>query len=75
MHLRNALEEAVFRVKASLIERNDITGISDLDELLEWVEYESETATLADIQNHCDKLFSRFNVRVEPMKTEDISNM
>jgi len=33
IHLRNALEEAVYSVKTSLTERNDIAGISELDDL------------------------------------------
>lgn len=67
MHLRNALEEAVYSVKSSLVEKNDITGISDLDDILEWVEYDSEGASIGDIQARCDQLQNRFGVTVEPM--------
>ena len=65
IHLRNALEEAVYSVKSSLTERNDIVGITELDDTLNWLEYESETATTEELQRKADHLFSRFGVRVD----------
>ena len=70
LHLRNALEEAVYSIKSSLVEKNDVLGISDLGDILEWVEYESESASIGEIQSRCDTLRSRFGVTVEPMKEE-----
>jgi L1 cell adhesion molecule like protein len=65
IHLRNALEEAVYNVKSSLTERNDIVGISELDDILSWLEYDSENATHEEIQKKADQLYSRFGVRVD----------
>lgn len=71
IHLRNALEEAVYRVKSTCTDKNDIKGITDLDEVLEWLEYDSETASLEEVQQHCDNLFTRFGIRVE-VTSEDV---
>jgi L1 cell adhesion molecule like protein len=65
INLRNALEEAVYNVKSSLTERNDIVGISELDDILTWLEYESESATHDQIQRKADQLQQRFGVRVD----------
>lgn len=65
IHLRNALEEAVYSVKSSLTERNDIVGISELDDILSWLEYDSESATHDEIQRKADQLYSRFGIRVD----------
>ena len=51
--------------------RNDIRGITDLDDYLEWLEYESEAASEGDVQAKCDELFSRYGVRVEPGSSTD----
>jgi L1 cell adhesion molecule like protein len=72
MHLRNALEEAVYSIKSTLVEKNDVIGISDLGDMLEWVEYESESASIGEIQSRCDTLRSRFGVTVEPLKMEKV---
>ena len=65
IHLRNALEEAVYGVKSSLTERNDIAGISELDDILTWLEYDSETASHEEIQRKADELQRKFGVRVD----------
>lgn len=70
IHLRNALEEAVYSVKSALTERNDIVGISELDDVLNWLEYESEGATHEEIQRKADQLYSRFGVRVDASSRE-----
>jgi molecular chaperone DnaK (HSP70) len=91
IHLRNALEEAVYRVKSSLTERylsshtytlslsldcplprNDIQGINDLDDVMNWLEYESETASLEEVQKHCDELFKRYGYRVHTLSDEEL---
>jgi heat shock 70kDa protein 1/2/6/8 len=91
IHLRNALEEAVYRVKSSLTERyspvpsfpplpplalivsrNDIQGINDLDEVMNWLEYDSETASLEEVQKHCDDLFKRYGYRVHTLSDEEL---
>ena len=65
IHLRNALEEAVYSVKHSLTERNDIVGISELDDIVNWLEYDSESATHDEIQRKADQLYQRFGVKVD----------
>jgi len=70
IHLRNALEEAVYSVKAALTERNDIAGITELDDTLTWLEYDSESATYEEIRKKADQLTSRFGVRVDASSRE-----
>jgi len=65
IHLRNALEEAVYTVKSNLTERNDITGIMELDDVITWIECESETASHDQLQRKADQLYSRFGVPVD----------
>ncbi|CAE7486309.1 HSP70-5 [Symbiodinium microadriaticum] len=71
IHLRNALEEAVYRVKSACTDSNDIRGITDLDDYLDWLEYDSEAASEAEVQAKCDELFKRYGVRVVPGSTTD----
>lgn len=70
IHLRNAVEEAVYGIKSSLTERNDIAGISELDDVLTWLEYDSESATYEEIQRKADQIYSRFGVRVDASNRE-----
>jgi L1 cell adhesion molecule like protein len=70
IHLRNAFEEAVYSIKSSLTERNDIAGIAELDDTLNWLEYDSEGATYEEIRRKADQLYSRFGVRVDPSSRE-----
>jgi L1 cell adhesion molecule like protein len=65
IHLKNALEESVYGVKTNLTERNDIAGISDLDEILTWLEYDAESASFQELQKKADQLYSRFGVKVD----------
>eukprot|EP01039_Chlorochromonas_danica_P000746 gene746-810_t len=65
IHLRNALEEAVYTIKSDLTERNDITGITELDDVISWIESESETASYELLSRKADQLFARFGVRVD----------
>jgi len=66
IHMRNALEEAIYTVKSSLTERNDIFGISELDEFITWVESESDSASYEQLSRKADQLHSRFGIRVDP---------
>lgn len=65
IHLRNALEEAVYTVKSDLTERNDIAGITELDDVISWIESESDSATYEALQRKADQLFARFGVRAD----------
>jgi molecular chaperone DnaK (HSP70) len=65
IHLRNALEESVYRIKSSLTEKNDIVGMTELDDILNWLETESDAASHDQIQKKCDQLYSKFGVRVD----------
>jgi len=70
IHLRNAFEEAVYSIKNSLTERNDIMGIAELDDTLTWLEYESESASYEEIMKKADELHTRFGVKVDPSSRE-----
>lgn len=64
IHLRNALEEAVFGVKSKYMEKNDIVGIGELDSILEWLEYDSEEATLEQVKAKCAFMQTKFGIQV-----------
>jgi heat shock protein 1/8 len=66
IHLRNALEESIYTIKSSLTEKNDIAGISELDEFITWVEQESESATYEALSRKADQLQSKFGIKVDP---------
>eukprot|EP00388_Colpodella_angusta_P038377 GDKK01044252.1.p2 GENE.GDKK01044252.1~~GDKK01044252.1.p2 ORF type:complete len:240 (-),score=70.15 GDKK01044252.1:163-882(-) len=65
IHMRNALEEAIYSVKSSLTERNDIAGISELDDFISWVEAESDSATYEQLSRKGDQLHAKFGVKVD----------
>ena len=65
IHMRNALEEAIYSVKSSLTERNDIAGISELDDFISWVEAESDSATYEQLSRKGDQLYAKFGVKVD----------
>ncbi|RYG64241.1 hypothetical protein EON64_14385 [archaeon] len=65
IHLRNALEEAVYTVKSDLTERNDIAGITELDDVISWIESEADSASFDALQRKADQLFARFGVRAD----------
>ena len=72
IHLKNALEEAVFRVKSKYMERNDIVGIGDLDDILEWLEYDSEEASLDEVKSKCAFMKSKYGIVISvDSKLED----
>jgi hypothetical protein len=50
--------------------RNDIRGITDLDDILDWLEYDSDTADINQIQKKCDELFNRYGLRVDPINMD-----
>ena len=65
IHLRNAIEEAIYSVKSTLTERNDIAGISELDDLITWIESEADEASYEALSRKADQIYSRFGVRVD----------
>jgi L1 cell adhesion molecule like protein len=66
IHFKNAFEEAAYSIKSTLTERNDIMGISDLDEYLTWLEYDAESASIQEMQRKADQLYTRFGIKVDP---------
>lgn len=64
IHLRNALEEVVFSVKSKYMEKNDIVGIGKLDSILEWLEYDSEEASLEEVKGKCTFMKTKFGIDV-----------
>lgn len=64
IQLRNGLEESVYTLKARFLDNNDITGMNQLDGVIEWLENESEAASLEDIQKQCDMIYRKFGVNV-----------
>ena len=71
IHLRNALEEAVYNIKSRLLERNDLLGITALDDLLQWLDEESQDASLAEIQTKCDYVGRTYGIMVNTDSREE----
>eukprot|EP00349_Pseudokeronopsis_sp_Brazil_P010561 CAMPEP_0202971614 /NCGR_PEP_ID=MMETSP1396-20130829/28683_1 /ASSEMBLY_ACC=CAM_ASM_000872 /TAXON_ID= /ORGANISM="Pseudokeronopsis sp., Strain Brazil" /LENGTH=634 /DNA_ID=CAMNT_0049701155 /DNA_START=11 /DNA_END=1915 /DNA_ORIENTATION=+ len=65
IHLRNAIEEAIYSVKTNLTERNDIAGITELDDLITWIESEADEASYEALSRKADQIYSKFGVRVD----------
>jgi heat shock protein 1/8 len=65
IHLRNALEEAVYTVKSNLTDHNDIAGISELEDLVVWLETEGDSATIEQLGRKADYVFQRFGIQVD----------
>lgn len=65
IHLRNAIEEGVYNIKSSLTERNDIVGMTELDDTLNWLEYEAEGASYEELERKAGQISSRFGVRID----------
>lgn len=66
IHMRNALEEAIYSIKSTLTERNDIAGISELDDFISWMEAEADGASYEQLQKKGDQLHAKFGIRVDP---------
>lgn len=66
IHTKNALEEAIYSIKSTLTERNDIAGISELDDFLTWMDSDAESATIEQLQKKADQLHARFGIKVDP---------
>lgn len=75
INLRNALEESVFRVKSAFVEKNDITGTLELDDILTWLEYDSEQASYDELQRKVEQFSAKFGMKVESVSVKDATNM
>lgn len=42
---------------------------------MNWLEFESEEASLEDIQQHCDNLFKRYGIRVQSLSDDEVHNL
>jgi len=72
IHLRNALEEAVYRVKSQFAEKNDISGTLELDDILGWLEYDSEQASYEEVQQKAEAFTDKFGLKVEPISSSEV---
>lgn len=72
IHLRNALEEAVYRVKSQFAEKNDISGTLELDDILGWLEYDSEQASYEEVQRKAEVFTEKFGLKVEPISSAEV---
>lgn len=52
--------------------RNDIESLTQLDDILGWLEYDSDEASLEDVQQRCDWMFKKYHIRVTPNEEERI---
>jgi L1 cell adhesion molecule like protein len=65
IHFRNAFEETVYTIKSDLTQRNDINGITELDDVITWIECESDGASYEQLQKKADQLYSKFGIKVD----------
>jgi heat shock 70kDa protein 1/2/6/8 len=65
--LRNNIEEAVYDMKSRCVESNDIMGLSQLDDVMEWIEDSEafESATHAELCAKADMLNNKFGIKID----------
>ncbi|KAG5190073.1 molecular chaperones HSP70/HSC70, HSP70 superfamily [Tribonema minus] len=72
LRLTSSLEEAVYRGLSVARERKDIMAVSELDELRDWLDEQSQAASLAKLQEKAAMLKTKFNIDVHVRaSTED----
>jgi len=66
--LRNSIEEVVYDLKSRCVETNDIMGLSQLDDVLEWIEDSEafEGATHSELLTKCEEINKKFGVNPNP---------
>ena len=62
---RTALEEAIFTAQ-STVKPDDTAGMTELEDLMDWLELDSETATLEDMKSRGRMVEDKFNILVKP---------
>ena len=62
---RTALEEAIFTAQ-SAVKPDDTAGMTELEDLMDWLELDSETATLEDMKSRGRMVEDKFNILVKP---------
>jgi len=65
IYLRNSLEEAVYSVKSSFVESGNIFAVSELDDILTWLEEESESASYDELRRKADLMATKFGVTID----------
>ena len=62
---KTALEEAIFTCQ-SKVSADDAEGVVQLEDLMDWLELDSDSATLEDMKKRGETIENQFNILVKP---------
>mmetsp|Transcript_14188 Transcript_14188/g.20048 ORF Transcript_14188/g.20048 Transcript_14188/m.20048 type:complete len:653 (-) Transcript_14188:65-2023(-) len=71
LRLTSSLEEAIYRALSIARERKDIIAVSELDEMRDWMDEHSHSATLVALQEKAAELKSKYKVDVHVRQREE----
>lgn len=63
--MRNALEEAVYSVKSAYVEAANMLAVSELDDILSWLEDEGESASYEQLQSKARTMSTKFGITID----------
>jgi len=62
--LKTALEESIFECEKMARDKKDTAGTTEIENMLDWLELDSDAATLQEIRVKCETLENRWGVRI-----------
>ena len=62
--LKSALEESIFECEKMARDKKDTAGTAEIENMLDWLELDSDAATLQEIRTKCETLENRWGVRI-----------
>jgi len=62
--LKTALEEAIFECKSIAKEKKDTAGMKEISEMMDWLELDSESATVETLKKKAISLEDKWGVRI-----------
>ena len=62
--LKTALEEGIFECEKLAREKKDKAGTTEIENMLDWLELDSDSATVQEIRSRCETLENRWGVRI-----------
>ena len=62
--LKSALEESIFECEKMARDKKDKAGTTEIENMMDWLELDSDSATLQEIRSKCETLENRWGVRI-----------
>jgi len=62
--LKSALEESIFECEKMARDKKDKAGMTEIENMLDWLELDSDSATLQEIRTKCETLENKWGVRI-----------